>query len=313
MSLTATPKTPSTQTPISFTASTSNTPGTWRHPRLDEITRRQHAATFTTNNLRIIFFNAALLFCTFLRVPSFLTPLSSLLSSTLASIPPESISYAVYLLNGLRLLCLTNIVLALAPLYSKPDEMSDIPLTPSQRKLLGLNPTPSSSAPPTPRDGYITPPRYSRSPSASLHNTPQSGNSRRAVAGSSPGSASRPGFVPSPRASPFASGSPTQREREGSPFLYKAVTGSGGRESGGLGRRSSYGSSHSPLGLGRSGSDSLLGMGLGEGSVFGASSMIPSTPTPAGSAGKPGGPSVTLTNKWLYKNGRSSLGGRGFY
>src|SRR3569833_2700761 len=42
--------------------------------------------------------------------------------------------------------------------------MSDIPLTPGQRKLLGL---PASSAPPTPGSKFSTPPRYSRTPSIS--------------------------------------------------------------------------------------------------------------------------------------------------
>ena len=312
MSLTRTtaPTTPAaqTQTPNSLAASQTqiDTPGTWRHPRLDEITRRQRAAHFSTTNVRTIIFNILFLFATLITPPSYIRFFYDLLSATLASIPPSSIQWQDYGLTGLRLLCIANIVLALSPLYSQPDEMSDIPLTPSQRKLLGLNPTPASSAPPTPASGgYITPPRFSRSPSTSLQNTPNSGNSRRAVAGSSPGSVGRATGL---AGSPFANGSPSQREREGSPLLHKAIAGSGGSRAG-SGRRWSYGSNHSPLALGRSGSDSLLlggDAGLG-GSVLGGG---PATPSPVGKAPQP---SVGLNSKWLYQKGRSSLGGKGFY
>lgn len=55
-----------------------------------------------------------------------------------------------------------NILTACLPLIRRKDDLSDIPLTPAQRKLLGLAP---SSAPPTPDAQYSTPPRLSRSPS----------------------------------------------------------------------------------------------------------------------------------------------------
>lgn len=55
-----------------------------------------------------------------------------------------------------------NILTACLPLMRREDDLSDIPLTPAQRKLLGLGP---SSAPPTPDAKYSTPPRLSRSPS----------------------------------------------------------------------------------------------------------------------------------------------------
>lgn len=67
------------------------------------------------------------------------------------------------------------------------------------------------------------------------------------------------------------------------------------------------------MGLGRSGSDSLLGMGLGDSGVFGGNSMVLSTPTPGGTVGKAGAPSVGLNSKWLYDKGRSSLGRSGIY
>lgn len=43
------------QTPV------TDSPGTWRHPRLDEITRRRNAATFSEKNVRQIIYNVAAL------------------------------------------------------------------------------------------------------------------------------------------------------------------------------------------------------------------------------------------------------------
>lgn len=117
-----------------------------------------------------------------------------------------------------------NTVVAFLPVFRKKDDLSDIPLTPGQRNLLGLEP---SSRPPTPGSQYVTPPRYAKV------STPLSGSpSRRGSYSNSPLSASG-----SPSASPF---SPST-----SPLLHKTMAG------GGLngGRRSSYGTP-SPLGFG---------------------------------------------------------------
>lgn len=62
----------------------------------------------------------------------------------------------------LLLIPLFNIGVAVLPLVRPSDNLEDIPLTPAQRKLLGLRPT---SQPPTPNAVYSTPPRYSRTPS----------------------------------------------------------------------------------------------------------------------------------------------------
>lgn len=118
---------------------------------------------------------------------------------------------------------LFNIFMACLPLFSPKDDISDIPLTPAQRKLFGL---PPSSAPPTPGSAYITPPRYARTP------TPMS---------SSPSNKEYYSESPlSKKGSPSggnAFGSPIP-----SPLLQKAI---GGGSNGG--RRHSYGSP-SPLG-----------------------------------------------------------------
>lgn len=157
----------------------------------------------------------------------------------------------------------------------KPDDLSDIPLTPSQRALLGL---PPSSTPMTAGSTYITPPRYQR-------NTPRSASGSRGTPRSrSPASnvgmrSSSAGWERESH-SPF---SPTA-----SPLLQKAVGG-------GLTRRLSYGS-QSPLSGGM-----LLESSSG--------SMTPATPTPVG--GKVS--SVPLSSRWLYERGRGSPSARSLY
>lgn len=144
----------------------------------------------------------------------------------------------------LQVLFLFNVLLALYPLYRPKDDLSDIPLTPTQRALLGLEPT--ATPPLTPDTTYVTPPRYRMS------------TSRRASSASrqtSPLSAT-PTFTER-RASSSTPFSPAS-----SPLLHKAV-GYGGRDSG---RRPSFGSSP----LARSNS-------------FGESSVGPSTPSPLAS------------------------------
>ena len=192
-------------------------------------------------------------------------------------VPLGARDYAEYSVLIIRLLLLLNIVLAFLPLLKKKDDLTDIPLTPSQRALLGLDP--SVSAPVTPGSQYITPPRYPRS------TTPRSGTpgSRNSSNAGSP--LSRKGISTlgrQPNDSPF---SPSA-----SPLWQKAIGGS--RDTS---RRHSYGSS-SPLGIGFNGKES---------SVLGA----PHTPSP--SAGR--GASVGLSNRWLYERGRGSPGNRSVY
>lgn len=172
-------------------------------------------------------------------------------------------------------LALLNIGKALLPLIQNRDELVDIPLSPTQRSLLGLDPR--ATPPPTPGTQYITPPRYPRSP------TPRnmSPATRSSSAYSTPITGS-PSFG--------REGSDSPLGNAGSPLWQKAMGKT--REAA---RRSSYGSP-SPLGP---------GLGGREGSVLGA----PSTPSP--STGR--GTTVGLNSKWLYNKGRSSSGSRGMY
>jgi hypothetical protein len=60
MAAPATPQTPAPQTPQLHTPN-----GTWKHPKFDEITRRQYATTFDESNVKVIVANAGLLAASF--------------------------------------------------------------------------------------------------------------------------------------------------------------------------------------------------------------------------------------------------------
>ena len=158
------------------------------------------------------------------------------------------------------------------------DEVVDIPLTPSQRALLGLDPKATPSG--TPTSAYVTPPRYPQS------TTPRSGSSdarRSPLSGSPLSGKGSPLRNMSSRNSSFAGNA--------SPLLHKALQEEG---RGALKRQSQ--ASSSPLGS--------ISAGLDLGSI-----SLPATPTP--SRGK--GASVGLNNKWLYERGRGSPVSSGLY
>ncbi|KAF2232787.1 hypothetical protein EV356DRAFT_534302 [Viridothelium virens] len=231
------PTTPQDSSKQSRAATPASTPGTWKHPRMDEIAARQSASTFTDKNVNIVTWNALALLSSFVlnRVIRRIMPF--FFEGFTKSLSP----YGGYVLWFCRLVLLYNIVLAASPLMRPKDNLSDIPLTPTQRKLLGLAP---NSTPETPGSQYITPPRFPRS-------TPRS--SERATVGSSMSGRSSPRGG-SPSGSPY---SPVP-----SPLLQKAVNGSATR-------RLSYGTP-SPLSSSRVASDSSLDQ-----------ARLPSTPTPS--------------------------------
>jgi len=137
------------------------------------------------------------------------------------------VSYVSWGYFLLQVIPLVNIAIALLPLVRRQDDVVDIPLTPAQRKLLGL---PPSSVPPTPNSAYSTPPRYSRTPS---------------LAGSA---ASNRSYGSSPMS---GNGSPASERRLGgspyspaSPLLQKAIAGGiGGARRSSFGSPSPYGAS----------------------------------------------------------------------
>lgn len=140
---------------------------------------------------------------------------------------PQSVRIGLYPL--LPLLLFAYALIPLRPLFLRHDDLSDIPLTPKQRSLLGLRPT---SQPATPGSHYVTPPRYSRS------GTPRSTSS------------SQSGSPFSGTGSPLASGAAIGYSPSASPLFQKAI----GRDAT---RRMSLGSP-SPLSLGRESSNNSL-------------------------------------------------------
>lgn len=176
--------------------------------------------------------------------------------------------YSEFSLLLIQLFFISNIFVAFYPLLRRKDDLSDIPLTPTQRALLGLDP--NTTPPLTPSSAYVTPPRYrvatSRKASPASHqtsplSTTPTFSDRRVSSG--------------PSFSPISS-----------PLLHKAAA-NGGRETGREStRRPSFGSA-SPLARSNS---------------FGDSSIGPSTPSPL--SGKSKRASLGLSHKWLYERSR---------
>ncbi|KAK2602191.1 hypothetical protein N8I77_008742 [Diaporthe amygdali] len=252
--------TPSKASPAPVTDS----PGNWQHPRIKEITRRQQATVFGSDNVKTIIYNIAAFFIIYV------------LRLVAAEHAPTQLSsdvkqYLHWVTLAAQMLPLANIGIACLPILRSKDDLSDIALTPAQRKLLGLAP---SSAPPTPNSVYSTPPRYARTPSINGSLGKPSPTSSPLSANGSPASATRPNGSPySPAASPL---------------LQKAVGYSGGRQT-------SYGSP-SPFNA----STSSFNLSTAS-SIF---SEPPPTPSPTGGKRI----SVGLNNKWLYDRSRRSSG-----
>ncbi|KAM0671067.1 hypothetical protein ACQRIT_001312 [Beauveria bassiana] len=266
--------TPTRATPVKAApASVTDSPGTWRHPRLDEITRRREATTFSEKNVRRIAYNIIALLCFWtikILVRMYISP---------PSFSPAARLYMGWAWTVIQTIPLVQIALACTPLLRARDEMNDIPLTAAQRKLLGLELAPPASSSPSAAAAsadstFSTPPRYSRTPS---------------IAGSV---GSRGSYTHSPlsgRGSPFQSsapGSPFSPPVDSSPLLSKNGGSNlfGGVASGN--RRAST-----------------------SGSPFSASTTMnllgdPASPSPAGGKRT----SVGLNSKWLYEKGRRSSG-----
>ncbi|KOS18689.1 hypothetical protein ESCO_000412 [Escovopsis weberi] len=144
------------KTPVKGSAGTDS-PGTWRHPRLDEITRRRDKTTFSEKNVRRIAYNVVALLC--MWTFQLFVQLKSIDGFTL---PQRLREYTGWMWFAVQLVPCIQIVIACLPLLRSEDELPDIPLTAAQRQLLGLDPV---AAVPTPDAVFSTPPRYSRTPS----------------------------------------------------------------------------------------------------------------------------------------------------
>ncbi|KAF7845832.1 hypothetical protein BT93_L0403 [Corymbia citriodora subsp. variegata] len=212
-----------------------------------------------------------------------------------------------------RLLLLTNIVIALRPLLpylAKQDNLDDIPLTPSQRNLLGLpRSTAASPANAAQPGSYITPHRYRRSsPSPSVNGSGVSNRSNEAQYGASPQSTSRyaVGFSPTPTAN-----SPSSTKRSifspsagrDSPLLHRALTQSTSQNSLPTQPRSSDEVDFSES------TRSLLSGRKASGNLADSTTSIPATPSPRSRERVKLDPGVNY--KWLYDKGLRADGSPG--
>ncbi|KAK4657260.1 hypothetical protein QC762_211440 [Podospora pseudocomata] len=265
MSLTPVRSTPTKQ--ISSPSAFTESPGNWKHPRLAEITARQARTTFSQKNvLQIVYNVVAIAGVQVLR--RFLLPH--------LPIRLEKLPYGSYIPLTLLLIPLFNILLALLPLVRPKDDLSDIPLTPAQRDLLGLPPI---RAPPTPASDISTPPKYSRTPS---------------IAGSPSGS-----YTSSPlsnRSTPLGnySPSPTKAANVVSPLLQKATQNTG--------RRGSFSNSLNSSTMSFASSTTSNNSFASSTGSFGDSVRDSYLHTPTPVNGKRS--SVALNSKWLYERGR---------
>ena len=203
-----------------------------------------------------------------------------------ASILHLDLAYAMLII---RLYFAINVAFCFRPLFAKPDTLADIPLTPSQRKLLGLDP--SISSPATPGNSYITPPKYKLS-----SGSPHSGRSVSSPYSSSPLNNRGPSPTPFRTASRGESSySPT-----GSPMFHKAI-GSGGQERDNGARRLTFGATGP--------ASPSLGRSLSLKDSNSSSSLklrgSPPTGTPSPTSRNRGG-NGGLNYKWLYEKGVQS-------
>ncbi|EEQ28973.1 hypothetical protein McanCB56680_007300 [Microsporum canis] len=247
---------PSTPRMLDVHGPSTASPGKWRHPHLKEIIRRQNASSVNERTIRRVLWNAGTLIFTGFIGNTYKQ--YSLAIGSFLQIP----TYPDIVLLVVRLLLFINIAMTLYPIYRAPDQVSDIPLTPSQRALLGLDP--NSTPPATPGAEYITPPRYRVSSSSRRRSSGSWGSSPFSATEDSPSRnhPDSPPFSPS-----------------GSPLFQKGFR-SGGRE---RGRRNSFGS---PSPLGRT----------SIGARDGSSLRAPSSPTPFGKVSSP-----VMTQKWLFE------------
>ncbi|MCJ1352437.1 MAG: hypothetical protein MMC33_002421 [Icmadophila ericetorum] len=301
MSLALLPSTPKAQTAPSPLVTPS--PGTWRHPQFDEIAQRQNVMTFDQARISKLIWNfGALMLAGYTyygmnpsgNIYDFLVSIFGQSSAQSIASPSQ------YTIFTFVLVIIYNLTSNLGPYlwskYWKQDYLSDIPLTPSQRSLLGLDP--NIKGPSTPGTQYITPPRYPRSvtPRGSVSGTPTSNRSAsysgsRLLRQDSRPSPSFRGERPSSADNtPFST--PTAGQRWQKKIWEPRDTS----------RRHSFGT---PSLLGQSIAGGVNGIKRLDVSLLGD----PSTPSPP-----PGrGASVGLNNKWLYERGREGSFGRSVY
>ncbi|OAP64743.1 hypothetical protein AYL99_00715 [Fonsecaea erecta] len=290
-----------------------STPGKFRHPMTTEILKRNAATALTDRSVKGAVTNAAALLSTFIFSDVYYSSVPPLLKSS-GIADPSQITWAA--LFTVRLLFCLNIILLLRPVMpyiSKKDQITDIPLTPSQRSLLGLHPSlHTTQSPAGSAASYITPPRYRRL-SGSFGGSPAMGSpvgygsastDRRSISAnysSSPLSTSRytVGFSPTPSQSlrRTVSGSPFSPSPTASPLFHKAVSQNQSSQIPDNEFATSSRSSFGAIGGGNTGLSRSQSMRERRPT---RESLEPNSPSPT----RPSQPVPGLNYKWLYDKGR---------
>lgn len=128
--------------------------GSWEHPSLKDIRRR------TVNKelvLRKVLVNIAVLISIYLLSRLGKSGPLNLYVDWIKSQGPVLSAVMTYGHIGLQLLCFFNVVMGVSQLFQPPEKFDDLPITPSQRKLLGLPDSPNSAK------SSPSPPRYLKS------------------------------------------------------------------------------------------------------------------------------------------------------
>ncbi|KAK9460353.1 nuclear pore complex component-domain-containing protein [Lipomyces oligophaga] len=156
----------SNRSPISTPKTPHDTPttpiptGQWRHPAFDQVNSRLSKKEFTQSTSRKMVLNAV--------AWAFLSIISRLVSkwSWMLDLASENLKFTKHMklvAIALQLLFLYNIADGMIRLIRPKDNLQDVPLTPNQRKLMGLDDSVKTLSPSSP----ITPPRYTKSLPAS--------------------------------------------------------------------------------------------------------------------------------------------------
>jgi nucleoporin POM34 len=193
------PSTPVTPIPNTFRKSSPGSvpTGSWEHPSLQEIRGRIISKELV---LKKVVTNV------------FLLAVSVVLSNIASRLPfcpaiketyPKGGSYTSYALYLFYLLCLYNIGSGFSVLVKPQEKFEDLPITPSQRKLLGLPQSPKSAK------TSPTPPKYVKS-SPQARVSPRASPLSRRLSTSSPFARLAPKEPSSPAASSDAVATPTR-------------------------------------------------------------------------------------------------------
>ncbi|KAG0133722.1 nuclear pore complex component-domain-containing protein [Tuber indicum] len=159
-------------TPMKSAPASPATTGSWRHPALDDIAKR-NANKRPDMSFKRLTMNAFALIASFAMF-TFLRKSEFLLGLTPSS--PTFHQYFSYVLWSARCVLAFNVGESIIRLLAPADEFTDISLTPEQRKLLGLNPnTPLSAS--ASIGNIVTPPRYTKSTPSSRTGSPSFGAS----------------------------------------------------------------------------------------------------------------------------------------